>query len=102
MKKSAPSMYDKKVKPDMVKNFARSGTVFKRKIDPVVKSNPTREETHIFKQFGSVVTNGGSTALKENTFYTGDKVKGISLVHKSGFMPVFTDEQARDFANMRR
>lgn len=44
-----------------------------------------------------------SVATKpEPKVYTGDKVIGISIVHKSCLQPVFTEEQAKDLANMRR
>ena len=34
--------------------------------------------------------------------YTGDKMIGIGVVHKSGLQPVFSQEQAEDLAKMRR
>lgn len=43
------------------------------------------------------------TCTKKNTvFYTGDNMKGIGTLHKSNAVPIFTDEEARDQANMRR
>ena len=39
---------------------------------------------------------------KENPVYTGDKVLGVSIVHKSCLQPVFSETQAKDFASMRR
>ena len=51
----------------------------------------------------SLVTPGNNTATKgEQTRYTGTLVKGISIVHKSYLAPVFSDEQAVEFASMRR
>ena len=44
----------------------------------------------------------GSTAAKPIPQYTGDKMLGIGLRHKSGFEPVFSQEQAEDLAKMRR
>lgn len=41
-------------------------------------------------------------AKPESKVYTGDNVMGISIVHKSCLQPVFSEEQAKDFANMRR
>ena len=38
----------------------------------------------------------------ERQKYTGEKLIGISIVHKSGLQPVFTNEQATDLAHMRR
>jgi hypothetical protein len=44
----------------------------------------------------------GAVTSPEPQVYTGDKVMGISIVHKSCLQPVFSEEQARDFAGMRR
>lgn len=45
----------------------------------------------------------GSVALKPNSqIYTGDKVKGIGVMHKSSMVPIFTDQEAIDIAKMRR
>ena len=44
----------------------------------------------------------GMAAARESMRYTGDAMNGISIVHKSCLQPVFTDEQAKDFAGMRR
>lgn len=39
---------------------------------------------------------------KPNPVYTGTAIKGIGTMHKSNAIPVFSDEQARDIATMRR
>lgn len=44
----------------------------------------------------------GTAPKKPIPKYTGDKLLGIGLRHKSGFEPVFSQEQAKDLANMRR
>jgi hypothetical protein len=50
----------------------------------------------------SLVTAGGSTALKSIPRYTGTEMIGISIIHKSCLQPVFSREAATDAANMRR
>ena len=45
---------------------------------------------------------GGNALLKPSPVYTGTKVKGIATMHKSNAVPIFTDDEARDIANMRR
>lgn len=50
----------------------------------------------------SRVTPGGSTALKETKTYTGDKMIGIGVLHKSNGIPIFRSEDATDLASMRR
>lgn len=34
--------------------------------------------------------------------YTGTKIKGIGTMHKSNAVPIFTDDEAKDIAHMRR
>jgi hypothetical protein len=50
--------------------------------------------------------NGGRdmspAVLKPTQMYTGSKVKGITVVHKSCLQPVFTNQEAIDAAHMRR
>jgi len=63
------------------------------------KIPPGRDTTSHIKSHDS----GASVAAKkENPVYTGNKVLGVSIVHKSCLQPVFSDEQAKDFASMRR
>ncbi len=42
-------------------------------------------------------------ALKTQTkVYTGTKIKGIGTMHKSNAVPIFSDDEAKDIAHMRR
>ncbi len=50
----------------------------------------------------SKVTPGGDASLKPTKEYTGDKMIGISIIHKSCLQPVFSQEAAIDAASMRR
>ena len=43
-----------------------------------------------------------NTFKKPDLYYTGDNMKGIGTLHKSNAVPIFTDEEAKDQANMRR
>ena len=43
-----------------------------------------------------------NTFKKPEMYYTGDNMKGIGTLHKSNAVPIFTDEEAKDQANMRR
>ena len=45
---------------------------------------------------------GAPCFKKANPVYTGDAIKGIGTMHKSNAVPVFSDEQAKDIATMRR
>lgn len=96
-RKPSPTKYNKAVKEDFPK-FSSSTRQTQSDRSPIVTKLHIRETAKL----PSLVTPGGSTPARPTNQYTGDLVKGISLVHKSGFMPVFTDEQAKDFATMRR
>jgi len=53
--------------------------------------------------YPSKVTPGGScTKPILGKVYTGTAMKGIGTLHKSNAVPIFTDEEARDQATMRR
>lgn len=62
-------------------------------------SVPPGRETPVYPSLNSNVY---SCAKKESMYYTGDKMKGIGTLHKSNAVPIFTDEEAKDQANMRR
>ena len=53
-------------------------------------------------QYPSLNSNEYACGKKETLFYTGDKMKGIGTLHKSNAVPIFTDEEAKDQATMRR
>jgi hypothetical protein len=44
----------------------------------------------------------GAVTVKAPMQYTGTKVKGIGTMHKSNAVPIFTDDEAKDIAHMRR
>lgn len=52
------------------------------------------------KSLNSWIT--GAVSSKPSQQYTGDMVKGITVVHKSCLQPVFTEQEAIDAAHMRR
>jgi len=43
-----------------------------------------------------------SATKAEAKVYTGTKIKGIGTMHKSNAVPIFSDDEARDIAHMRR
>jgi hypothetical protein len=66
---------------------------------PKLTTPPGRETV----RYPSMVTAGGSTTKPiHGKVYTGTAMKGIGTLHKSNAVPIFTDEEARDQANMRR
>ena len=49
------------------------------------------------------LSTGVGTAVKADIpVYTGDKMIGIGVLHKSNAVPVFSDEEAVDISKMRR
>lgn len=50
----------------------------------------------------SLDTGGPHSTAPVHKVYTGDKVMGITIVHKSCLQPVFNQQEAIDAANMRR
>jgi hypothetical protein len=72
-----------------------------RKVKIVQNLSPkpfVRETKHI----PSLNTGYYNTYKKPDMYYTGDKMKGIGTLHKSNAVPIFTDEEAKDQASMRR
>jgi hypothetical protein len=84
-----------------------------KKYEPKTRVAPKRQELRDTYSLGtpacretpkhpSLPFTGGACALKPNPVYTGTKIKGIGTMHKSNAVPVFSDEEARDIATMRR
>lgn len=96
-RKPSPTKYNKAETEEYPK-FARFQCPTQSSRSPVVTQSYVRETAKI----PSLATPGGSTPVRQSNQYTGDLLVGISLVHKSGFAPVFSNEQAKDFAAMRR
>ncbi len=44
----------------------------------------------------------GPVSSKPTPTYTGTKIKGIGVMHKSNMVPIFSDDEAVDIARMRR
>lgn len=71
----------------------------------VVNSVPklTTPVGRVTPKYSSVVTPGGScTKPIQGKVYTGTAMKGIGTLHKSNGIPIFSDEEAKDLATMRR
>jgi len=54
------------------------------------------------KHIPSVDSGLSMAAAAPRKVYTGDKIIGIGTLHKSNAIPIFTDEEAKDIAKMRR
>lgn len=69
---------------------------------PVLKRAPPSYRGADQPRIPSLPFTGEVCARPADKVYTGDKIKGIGTMHKSNAVPIFTDEQARDIARMRR
>ncbi len=92
-----------------VDNIANQKTNFSRKnmgkisFDPKVIPKLTIPAGRDVRKYPSMVTPGGSaTKPVAGNVYTGTAMKGIGTLHKSNAVPIFSDEEAKDQANMRR
>ena len=73
-----------KVKPDFTKKLRADHKVTK------VTANCIRDWTV------------GTCNSKPTHSYTGEKILGVSIIHKSCLQPIFNEEAAHDAASMRR
>ena len=60
---------------------------------------PGRSTTH---NIPSRNTGDGIASTKQAPQYTGTKMLGIGVMHKSNSVPIFSDEEAVDISKMRR
>lgn len=76
--------------------------VSKKAVQPAatVSPVPVGRENDKVNRLNSWIT--GPVNTKPTQQYTGDKVLGISIIHKSCLQPVFNQQQAIDAATMRR
>jgi hypothetical protein len=59
---------------------------------------PGRETAHI----ESRDTGWVACVKKQDQTYTGEKMKGVGVMHKSNSVPIFSDEEAIEISRMRR
>jgi hypothetical protein len=78
-----------KKKKEVIRNIALPGTVYKPFIRETVR-------------YPSLNTGGSATTGKKTQVYTGDKMLGIAVMHKSNLVPIFTEENAVEISRMRR
>jgi hypothetical protein len=80
-----------------LKRYSRS-PIIKTKL-PVKSMAPFHRET---PKIASLDTGFIACTKKFGNSYTGEKIKGIGTMHKSNAVPIFTDNEAKDIASMRR
>lgn len=103
-KKRKPSVKQKQLADEWQKLIARTAPKKSVKIQSDIRSIPKlsvppgRETPN----YPSLNSKEYACSKKEAMYYTGDKMKGIGTLHKSNAVPIFTDEEAKDQAAMRR
>jgi hypothetical protein len=63
-----------------------------------VNVEPSRD----LRRLPSLSNDVGVATKKASPQYTGSKMLGLGTMHKSNTVPVFSDEEAKDIAKMRR
>jgi hypothetical protein len=91
--------YTPKVQRNTVKRFGKGPVPSGIKPWTPIDSTASVRATQSIR---SLSTPGGSTALKPAPQYTGEKMLGVAVMHKSCLQPIFNQEAAVDVAKMRR
>ena len=73
---------------------------FKVKLHTMLPKVPPGRETPKIPSLDSKVL--GAITVKQTQHYTGEKLLGVSIIHKSCLQPIFKKEEAIDAASMRR
>lgn len=81
-------------------SFSFNKTATKKNKTGFIPPKPLIRETPNYPSLNS--WEGTCTKPIHGKVYTGTKMKGIGTLHKSNAVPIFTDEEAKDQANMRR
>ena len=69
---------------------------------PLSSSEPVYHRSSSLENVKSAGIQVGSVTKQDDMRYTGDKIIGVSLMHKSNLVPVFNQSDAEDIAHMRR
>lgn len=75
----------------MKANICLPGTVYVPYVRETIRY-PSLNSVHL----------GAVTTGKTKNVYTGDKMLGIAVMHKSNLVPIFTEENAVEVSKMRR
>lgn len=63
---------------------------------------PVLERSRLNKEQSVDLGTHVSTAPRQSMMYSGDKMIGVALMHKSNYAPVFSTEEATEISKMRR
>ena len=87
----------------LVTDHAPKKPLFKKKLvrKSIMPVNPRINEIRELPSFDSGHKGAVTTGVQPQV-YTGDKIIGISVMHKSNLVPIFNEEAAKDISSMRR
>ena len=88
-----------------IKKKAPKGEVYQKYSGPGYKAKVTSPASYRRGgevEYRSVDSDSINTAPVEKKTYTGTLVKGLATTHKSNIVPVISQEEMIDIANMRR
>lgn len=84
---------------DMMKKYETKPV---RKLERKVYKSPVAVRREV-PRYPSVDTGGNATKpINHDKVYTGDKMIGIAVMHKSNSVPVFSSDDAKEISKMRR
>jgi hypothetical protein len=83
----------------LVKKYAPTKKLSGAIVSSLLVSKPFIRET---PKIASLNTGDGVASSKPRMQYTGDKMLGIGTLHKSNAVPVFSTDEAKEMARMRR
>ena len=83
----------------LVKKYAPTKKLSGAIVSSLIVSKPFIRET---SKIPSLNTGDGVASSKPRMQYTGDKMLGIGTLHKSNAVPVFSTDEAKEMARMRR
>lgn len=84
---------------DLSTNFSSDRQPIKAASKLVVPTIPADRDP---RKYNSLNSTHCDTSKKTPNVYTGDKMVGIGTLHKSNAIPIFSKEDAKDQAKMRR
>jgi hypothetical protein len=100
-KKRKPTAKQRQLQADweaLLKKYEPTKAIVKTS-KPLPKSKPFIRET---PHYPSLNSGFHDTTKKQVHKYTGDKMIGIGTLHKSNAVPIFSEDDAREQARMRR
>lgn len=86
---------------ELQKKWAPKATIKDSKNNSTLKLDLGVTRSNL-KNIPSLVTPGGDCTKKQSPQYTGTKMLGIGVMHKSNSVPIFSDTEAKDISTMRR